>query len=335
MTAVSTRKSARSGDLAGAAVRVSGLRIEFPGPPRLQPVRNVSFEVEHGETLAIVGESGSGKSLTAMAVMGLLPRGGMVVAGEIVVDGMSVLDLSDSQLRSYRSKTAAIVFQDALAALNPVKPVGAIITQAIRRHQSCTKQMALDQGAAILASVGVPSPARALKRYPHELSGGLRQRIMVGLALVNEPRLLIADEPTTALDATVQAQLLALLRDQAVDRATIVITHDLAVASQISDRIAVMYAGRIVEAGPTSRIIEHPKHHYTSRLLQAVVRFDPEQEISGIPGEPVDAGAQVESHCAFAPRCDAAGKICWEQLPGQDDYGADHFAACWFPVGSR
>jgi len=290
---------------------LSGVTVEIATPTGLvRPVRDVSLHVEPGETLAMVGESGSGKSLTGLAVMALLPPVARVASGEIDLDGTDLVRLDEPALRQRRGAEMAMVFQDPGSSLNPVHRVGAQITEAIRAHQSLSERAARDQALALLRRVGIPDPARRLDAFPHELSGGMRQRVMIAMAIANSPHLLIADEPTTALDVTLQAQVLELLADLQRERrlALLFITHSLPVVAEIADRVAVMYAGEIVEQGAVAEVFARPLHPYTAALLASV----PAEE--GPPPRPIP-GTVPSPHalppgCAFAPRCPRAVVRC-------------------------
>ncbi len=314
------------------ALEVEDLCVSFPSPGRgrVKVVNGVSFTLDRGRTLAIVGESGAGKSMMSLALLGLTPKPGSAAASKISVDGIDVTDLNDKGWSKVRGKNISMVFQDALSGLNPVRSVGAVLMEVIRRHQGLSSEEARLVAVAMIEAVGIPDPEARLKVYPHQLSGGLRQRVMIALALVNRPAVLIADEPTTALDATIQAQILELLAERITDAALLLITHDLGVAAAISDEIAVMYAGRFVEVGPTDEVLRQPGHPYTSGLLSAVPRFERERRplapIPGAPPLPEDVGAG----CAFAPRCPRAIDRCKTDRPLPEKLSG-HLVACWNP----
>ena len=289
-------------------------------------VDGVSLSVPRGSVLGLVGESGSGKSMIALGCLGLVPRPG-VVSGEIRIAGRNIVGLPERELRAMRGGEVGIVFQDPMTSLNPVRRIGALMTETIRRHQGVSKPEALAIAERALAEVGIPSPAARLNAYAHELSGGLRQRVMIAMALVNRPRIILADEPTTALDATIQAQILDLLRARVADAAAVLITHDLGVAATLCDRIAVIYSGRIVETGTTADILTAPRHPYTAGLLRAVPRFDPSRpRLVPIPGLPPRPDARPPG-CAFAPRCPRRIARCDADRPALADG-----LACWNPV---
>jgi oligopeptide/dipeptide ABC transporter ATP-binding protein len=298
----------------------------------LQAVRGISFTLTCGETLAIVGESGSGKSALAMALTGLNRSLGATISGRVLFEGRDLLALSERQLRRVRGPEVAMIFQDALSALNPCETVGAQIVEAIRLHERVSRGEARTRAARLLAEVGLPDPAARLDLYPHEFSGGQRQRVLIAMALACEPQLLIADEPTTALDVTVQAQILSLLASLQKQRgmSILFISHDLGAVAGITDRVGVMYAGRLVEIGPAAAIYATPRHPYTAGLLASVARVDqPRAErLSSIPGSPPDPSLSIRG-CAFAPRCARSLPACVE-LPTL--IGHEHAAACINPV---
>ncbi len=295
----------------GPVLEVQGLTIEIETPAgTIRPVRDVSLAVQPGQTLAIVGESGSGKSLTGLAVMGLLPLAARVVSGAAWVDGRDVLRLPEPELRRMRGASMATVFQDPLSSLNPVHRVGAQIVEAIEAHARPGARAAQARAAALLKRVGIPDPARCATAFPHELSGGMRQRAMIAMSIANDPRLLVADEPTTALDVTIQAQVLALIGDLKRERgmAVVFITHSLPVVAEIADRVAVMYAGEVVEQGGTAEMFGAPLHPYTRALLRSAPGEDgglPE----GIPGI-VPLPYALPPGCVFAPRCAYRAAAC-------------------------
>ncbi|MCQ3803016.1 MAG: ABC transporter ATP-binding protein [bacterium] len=315
------------------AVEVEDLCVSFPSPERgkVTVVNEVSFSLDRGRTLAIVGESGAGKSMLSLALLGLTPKPGWVTASRVVVDGIDVTTLNDKGWSKVRGKNISMVFQDALSGLNPVRSVGAVLMEVIRRHQGVSKAQARQAATEMLESVGIPDAKTRLTVYPHQLSGGLRQRVMIALALVNRPAVLIADEPTTALDATIQAQILELLAEMITDAALLLVTHDLGVATSISDQIAVMYAGRFVEFGPTEEVLRRPRHPYSAGLLSAVPRFERERRpLVAIPGSP-PSPSEVGQGCPFAPRCTRVQDRCITDRPPLEDLEG-HPVACWNPV---
>jgi oligopeptide/dipeptide ABC transporter ATP-binding protein len=315
-----------------AALEVDGLRVEFGRlPAAVQAVQRVSFTVDAGETVAIVGESGSGKSVTGLAIMGLIDPPGRMTEGDVRLAGRPLTGLSESEYRRVRGQDLAMVFQDPLSALNPVQRVGAQIAEAARVH-GASRATARARAVEMLERVGVTPAARRARAYPHELSGGMRQRVMLAMALVNRPRVLIADEPTTALDVTTQAQILELLGElqREMGLALVLVSHDLGVVAGIADRVLVMYAGRIVEEGPAHRVYEAAGHPYTRGLLASVPRAgDMRPELAAIPGNPPDPTA-LPSGCAFHPRCSLAVEECSVRRPELRALGEGHRAACRF-----
>jgi peptide/nickel transport system ATP-binding protein len=294
---------------------VKDLHVTFQtrGAAALRAVDGVSFDVAPGSTVGIVGESGSGKSVTSLAILGLLPSRGVQVTGSITLDGRQLVGAPDRTLRDLRGRRMAMVFQDPMSSLNPVLTVGRQLTEVIRRHTDMDRVAATDRAADLIDRVGIPEARRRLRSYPHQLSGGMRQRVMIAMALACEPAVLIADEPTTALDVTIQAQVLDLLRDLVRDSNTalILITHDLGVVAGMCDDVHVMYSGRIVESGDRHPLYAHPRHHYTRGLLASVPRLDAASggRLTPIPGSPRDTISWSEG-CAFAPRCQAVTEAC-------------------------
>jgi peptide/nickel transport system ATP-binding protein len=279
-------------------------------------VSGASFSLRAGEVLCLLGESGSGKSVTLRALMRLLPKRAQV-AGQVELGGQDVLGLEGRALQQFRGGAVSMVFQEPMTALDPVYTIGQHLIEMIRRHKGGSRAEARAQAIALLELVKVPSAERRVDAYPHELSGGLRQRAMIAIALSCGPRLLLADEPTTALDATVQIQVLILLRrlQQELGMGTIFVTHDLGVAAEIADRVAVMYAGRVIEEGPVADVLRHPAHPYTAGLLASTVHDQaPDQDIAAIPGSPPDL-RRLPPGCSFAPRCDLAMEACRQGFP--------------------
>ena len=279
----------------------------------VRAVDGVSFEMEEGETLGLVGESGSGKSVTNLALLGLIPSPPGVMSGVVNFDGQEITKLPEPDLRKIRGNRIAMIFQDPMTSLNPLLTIGRQLTEVLELHKGIGYAQALPQSAAALGEVGLAEPEKRLAQYPHELSGGMRQRVMIAMGLLCEPRLLLADEPTTALDVTIQAQILELMAAVQKQHGTaiILVTHDLGVVAGSADRVAVMYAGRIVEEGPTQDIFNSPVHPYTKGLLSSVPRLDSDTscELSSIPGSPPDL-AEMPPGCAFAPRCPEVQAEC-------------------------
>jgi peptide/nickel transport system ATP-binding protein len=293
-------------------------------------VNGVSFTVEPGKVLCILGESGSGKSVTLRALMRLLPPRRTRIEGEVLIDGQNVLAMSPRALRDLRGGLVAMIFQEPMTALDPVYTIGRQIGEAVRRHTGVGPNVARQRALELLELVRIPSPERRLGAYPHELSGGLRQRAMIAMALSCNPRLLLADEPTTALDATVQVQVLILLRrlQRELGMGMIFVTHDLGVASEIADTIAVMYAGRIVESGPVTQILSSPEHPYTAGLLASTVHGQPrDRDIDAIPGSPPDL-RRLPQGCSFAPRCPRRMADCRVVVPQPRFPAPGRMAAC-------
>ncbi|MEO6724132.1 MAG: ABC transporter ATP-binding protein [Blastocatellia bacterium] len=300
----------------------------------VRSVDDVSFTVEQGETLSLVGESGCGKSVTALSIMRLVASPGRVTGGEILFEGRNLLPLSESEMRAIRGDDIAMIFQDPMTSLNPVYTVGEQIAEAIRLHRKVPKREAWNQAIEGMRDVAIPAPEIRAKTYPHEMSGGMRQRVMIAMALACDPKLLIADEPTTALDVTIQAQILDLLNELREKRnlALLLITHDLGVVAETSDRVAVMYAGKIVEEASAKELFAHPRHPYTEGLLRAVPRLDEErhgrmtrlQTIEGVVPNPL----ALPDGCRFAPRCPHAQDKCREGEIPLIGVGAEHSSRC-------
>jgi oligopeptide/dipeptide ABC transporter ATP-binding protein len=319
-------------DAQGPILAVRDLRVYFSrGADAARAVDGVSFELRRGETLALVGESGSGKTLTGLALMGLLPRGASVAGGHADFDGTDLLAADEATLRRLRGRRLAMIFQDPLSALNPYLTVGRQITEATELHLGLSRRAAREQAVEMLSSVGIADAARRSHDYPHQFSGGMRQRVMIAMALACDPALLIADEPTTALDVTVQAQildLLAHLRERS-QTSVILITHDLGVVAGTADRVAVMYAGRVVEQAPVAELFAAPRHPYTVGLLESLPSLEGERgELRQIPGSPPDP-REVRRGCAFAPRCSEALERCAVEAPPCVTLGGAHSADCW------
>jgi peptide/nickel transport system ATP-binding protein len=317
--------------MAAALVEVEDLTVRFvTRESTAHAVNGVTFSVRPGEVLCILGESGSGKSVTLRALMRLLPASKARISGSIRVDGQDVLALDAAGLRRLRGGLVAMIFQEPMTALDPVYTIGDQIVETIRRHKGGSKAAARTRARELLELVKIPSAAQRLNNYPHELSGGLRQRAMIAMALSCGPRLLLADEPTTALDATVQIQVLILLRklQRELGMGTIFVTHDLGVASEIADRIAVMYAGRIVEEGPVADVLANPLHPYTRGLMASTVHGQSrDHDIDAIPGSPPDL-RQLPPGCAFAPRCSQASGECVTAPPEPRYPSAGRMARC-------
>jgi peptide/nickel transport system ATP-binding protein len=317
-------------------LEVKNLNVEFPATPKSVPaVRAIDFGLARGEVLGLVGESGSGKSVTSLAIMRLLPPQAMI-AGEIrfAANGsapVNLLSLTADQMRSLRGSGISMIFQEPMTALNPVMRLGEQVAEAVRAHSSVSKKDAWGQAVQALREVAIPDPERRVNDYPHQLSGGMRQRVMIAMAIVNHPQLLIADEPTTALDVTIQAQildLLASLRDK-FGLTMLFISHDLAVISKVADRVAVMYAGNLVEIGPRSEIFRNAAHPYTRGLLQAVptLKTDRQHPLQTIDGT-VPSPQELPHGCPFDPRCEVRISECARALPPLVEINPGHWARC-------
>jgi oligopeptide/dipeptide ABC transporter ATP-binding protein len=311
-------------------LRVQGLTTVFDIAPRpIVAVNDVSFEIRRGETLGLVGESGSGKSVTALSILGLVDRPGRTSAGHIVFQGRDLLTLPESEMRQVRGAGIGLVFQEPMAALNPVMRVGDHIAEALVVHGLATRRAARARAIELLDAVRIPEPDRRADDYPHQLSGGMRQRVMLAIALACRPPLVIADEPTTALDVTVQAQILDLLRamKRQFDVSLLLITHDLGVIAETADRVVVMYAGRIVEQGDVRQVLRDPRHPYTRGLLASVPGGAAGSKLAAIEGT-VPNLASLPPGCAFAPRCPERMAVCDTALPALADLGDDRRVRC-------
>jgi oligopeptide/dipeptide ABC transporter ATP-binding protein len=315
---------------------VEDLHVEFwTSRGTVYAVNGVSFDIAPGETLGIVGESGCGKSVTSLALLGILPRAGRATAGTAMFEGRDLLKLSDEELRQVRGKEIAMIFQDPMTSLNPVLTIGRQIREALEAHLDLEKKETQDRAAELLDRVGIPSPKARLKDYPHQFSGGMRQRAMIAMALACDPKVLIADEPTTALDVTIQAQILDLLRQLVAERDTalILITHDLGVVAGMCERVNVMYAGMFVETGAAEQLFARPRHPYTLGLLQSIPRLDAtrKEALKPIEGAPRDM-LSPPSACPFQPRCRFEVEQSREEVPQLRELEPGHFVACFNPV---
>ena len=301
----------------------------------VQAVGNIDLHVDAGETLGIVGESGCGKSMTGLSIMGLLPPGGSIVGGSIKLDGRELVGLKDEELRQVRGNEIAMIFQDPLTSLDPTKTIGYQVAEPVRLHKDASQGGRARPGGRGAGLVGLPRPKERLDDYPHQLSGGLRQRVMIAMALANEPKLLIADEPTTALDVTIQAQILALLKDlkDRLGMAMLLITHDMGVIAGHADRVNVMYAGRVVETAEASDLFSEMHHPYTQALLASIPQLDQDarKALHAIPGLPPDL-AHPPQGCRFAARCSRATDKCRTDEPPLAGKTFEHRFSCWHPV---
>ena len=304
----------------------------FTPAGEVKALNGVSFSMNEGEVLGIVGESGSGKSVTAYSIMGLTAYPGKLIGGTIYFNGHQIEKMSEKEMRKIRGNEVSIIFQDPMTSLNPVYTIGNQITEVIRLHTGKSKKEAYDRAKELLELVGINEPTKRLKQYPHELSGGMRQRVMIAIALACEPKLLIADEPTTALDVTIQAQILELMQElrQKLGMSIIMITHDIAVVASMCERIAVMYAGHIVEYGTADEIFYEPKHEYTKGLINSIPKLSAQEieRLVPIEGQPVDL-LNPPAGCPFAPRCANCMKICLREMPPKTELSDTHYSHCW------
>jgi len=298
----------------------------------VRAVRDVSFSLRQGETLALVGESGSGKTATAMSILRMLPGKARVTGGEILFEGQDLVKMSERQMAKVRGRHIGLIPQDPAASLNPLMTVGQHVTELLGVHLGMKGRVAHDRTIELLQAVGIPEPQRRFHAYPHQMSGGMRQRVMIALAIACHPALLLADEPTTALDPTIQSQILELIAtlSREMNTATILITHNLGIVAGVCDRVAVMYGGRIVEVAPRDQLFAEPRHPYTLGLLQCVPRVDrlTAGTFQSIPGQPPDLAGPIPG-CSFAPRCTFASERCHRESPLQTPPVAEHRAACW------
>ena len=304
-------------------------RLSFFTPAgEVKALNGVSFSMNQGDVLGIVGESGSGKSVTAYSIMGLTAYPGRLVGGTVWFNGHQIDKMTEKEFRKIRGNEVSIIFQDPMTSLNPVYTIGNQIVEVILLHTKKTKEEAKE----LLELVGINEPERRLKQYPHELSGGMRQRVMIAIALACEPKLLIADEPTTALDVTIQAQILELMNDlrHKLGMSIIMITHDLGVVAQMCEKIAVMYAGHIVEYGTTDEIFYNPQHEYTKGLINSIPKLNAEEKERLVPieGQPVDL-LNPPAGCPFAPRCKSCMKVCLNKMPPRTELSDTHYTYCW------
>lgn len=298
----------------------------------VRAVDGVSFDLEQGETLGIVGESGSGKSVTCLSVLGLVPSPpAFFPRGEVLFENQDLLKQNQAQMEQIRGNQIAMIFQDPMTSLNPYLTVERQLTEVLELHRNVSRTEARKQCVEMLRKVGIPSPDKRIDQYPHEYSGGMRQRVMIAMALLCNPRILIADEPTTALDVTIQAQIMELIDElkQELGMSVILITHDLGVVAGTTDRVAVMYAGRIIESGATDDVFANPRHPYTRGLLASVPRLDQQQsELTAIPGLPPDLSA-LPAGCPFHPRCSEASDRCRQDYPDVVRFESGQWSACW------
>ena len=318
-------------------LEVKNLHVSFFTPAgEVKAVNGISYDVDYDEVMGIVGESGSGKSVEAYSIIGLLQSPGKVMEGSITLEGEDMLAKTPSEMVDYRGSQVAMIFQNPMTCLNPVYTIGNQLTEALRAHdKNISKEDADKRAMEMLEQVGINNVEKRMKQYPHELSGGMRQRVMIAMGLICHPKLLIADEPTTALDVTIQAQILELMKElqKKNHMGIIFITHNLGVVAEVCDKVSVMYAGKMVEQGPVDEIFYEPGHPYTMGLLRSMPRVDAEsyERLIPIEGSPVDMLNPPEG-CPFAPRCEHAMKVCLQKMPPYVELGDNHRAACWLRV---
>ena len=316
-----------------AALEVEDLAVSFPGGPgeRVAVLDGVSFSIDAGEVLALVGESGSGKSMTALGCMRLVPKPGRIDRGRVALEGRELLPLPVPAMRNVRGSGISMIFQEPMTSLSPVTPVGAQVVEAIRLHEKVSAKAGRARVIELFERVGIPDPADRFRAYPHQLSGGLKQRVMIAMALSTRPRVLIADEPTTALDVTIQAQILELMRElgQETGAAILLITHDLGIVNELADRVAVMYGGRIVEEGSREVLLSGPRHPYTQGLLRSMPAFArPGERLEEIPGA-VPPPSDWPAGCRFATRCSRVLEPCAGTVPEVRTFADAHHVACF------
>jgi len=313
-------------------LEVKNLSVSFFTPSgEVKAVNNISYKLDKSKVLGIVGESGSGKSVSAYSIMGLIDEPGKITNGEILFEGKDLINLSEHEKRKIRGDKISMIFQDPMTCLNPVYTIGNQLMEALTTHQKIGKTAAVNRIEELLTLVGINEPKRRMRQYPHELSGGMRQRVMIAMALAGDPQILIADEPTTALDVTIQAQILELIKDiqKKIQMAVILITHDFGIVADMADDIIVMYGGGIVERGTVFDIFERPKHPYTLGLLKSLPRIDIKQDrLIPIEGTPIDL-LNMKAGCPFSTRCEECMKVCIDNKPPIIQFEEGHFSACW------
>lgn len=313
-------------------LEVKNISVSFFTPlGEVKAVSNISYKLEKSGVLGIVGESGSGKSVSAYSIMGLIEEPGKIKSGEIIFEGRDLLKTSDEEMRKIRGDAISMIFQDPMTCLNPVYTIGMQIAEALSVHHKVNKGAAEDRVVELLDLVGINEPRKRIKQYPHELSGGMRQRVMIAMALAGDPKILIADEPTTALDVTIQAQILELIKDiqKKISMAVILITHDFGIVADLAEDIIVMYGGGIIESGSVYDIFERPKHPYTLGLLRSLPRVDIKQDkLIPIEGTPIDL-LNMNNGCPFASRCNECMKVCISHRPPVHNFEGNHQVSCW------
>lgn len=312
-------------------LEIKNLKVSFFTPAgEVRAVNDISYTLGKGEIIGVVGESGSGKSVTASTVMGLVEKPGRIVGGSVIFDGRDVTTMSKKEIRNIRGKEIGMIFQDPMTSLNPVFTIGYQLKEAIKLYYGFTGKQADDKAVELLKLVSINDPERRLKQYPHEFSGGMRQRVMIAMALAGNPKMLIADEPTTALDVTIQAQILEIIKDlrEKIHMSVMMITHDLGIVADLADKVVVMYGGKIVEASPCEEIFRNPKHPYTVGLLNSIPKLDSNKPLIPIEGTPIDL-LNPPKGCPFAQRCNKCMKVCLNHLPPYTDISEGHLSACW------
>lgn len=312
-------------------LEIKNLKVSFFTPAgEVRAVNDISYTLGKGEIIGVVGESGSGKSVTASTVMGLVESPGRVVGGSVIFDGKDVTKMSKNEIRKLRGKEIGMIFQDPMTSLNPVYTIGAQLKEAIKLYYGITGKEADEKAVELLKLVSINDPERRLKQYPHEFSGGMRQRVMIAMALAGNPKMLIADEPTTALDVTIQAQILEIIKElkEKINMSVMMITHDLGIVAGLADKVVVIYGGKIVEASPCEEIFRNPKHPYTIGLLNSIPKLDSSDPLIPIEGTPIDL-LNPPAGCPFAQRCDKCMKVCLHHLPPFTEISEGHTSACW------
>ena len=312
-------------------LEIKNLRVSFFTPSgEVKAVNDISYTLDKGQVIGVVGESGSGKSVTASTVMGLIEKPGKITGGSVLFDGVDIATLGPKEVRKLRGREIGMIFQDPMTSLNPVYTVGNQLREAIKLYYGLRGKEANQKAIELLKLVSINEPERRIGQYPFEFSGGMRQRVMIAMALAGNPKLLIADEPTTALDVTIQAQILEIMRDlkDKIRMAVMLITHDLGIVADIADKVVVMYGGKIVEKAPCEEIFRNPKHPYTLGLLNSIPKLDSDERLQPIEGTPIDL-LNPPAGCPFAQRCEKCMKVCLKYMPPYTKIDEEHEAACW------